>query len=725
MAAGEKWPGYRPILLSYITGKKSLLASVEYGAPVSECTETDNLPEGCCRGFKCDTESANEWIDFPGGEVGAHAFYIILENVIRNSARHGGQGDGTVRVFVHVIDDNQDDNDCVTVEIIDPRTRLNAYGRPVGEGQKEGNYKNILAEKQVEELDRKGIYSLYKDKDGKPVRRDGTGAERTKLENLCREINSIMHDEEFLDDSGNPNPSYWGVREMQICANYLRRFPLSDLEGARGAQDGLVLEADCHTLPNGKYCLKYRLKLLRARLIAAVVSNPSEYDGKSANLRRRGIVVTDAKQGWDNLARNLLGYGMVVVEDNKPIPVYATEKSGASGDDAVIPNVDSCIRASLPVRTFNLEGDKIKGILINEDNSLDWMEPLHKRWAELCRDQNTRNNWRGRPMYGAVIGGDALKEPREEGLAKKPDDIDDGLFWVKLAQPTDKEHSVIRPLPNDLKDWYKRLGNGDGGPHAIAAAWLDHPGRKWWSLNAGLRYAGRPKLEEGPVWMSAEVVYSDSPHTPYINACRMGGGWELLAATVPRVIVLDERVQSERHQLIRKDSPLNWLWLLMGVWVPNKPDECFDEYLDAKIRDVRPGCDLDAPKWDEIRAFLKKPAWRNDQYPVDFLVVHLTILERLQKEWGEKKETEGKSLSDMLTSLIANTQVASSEIIVVTGRGVPSMAQRLGKAEQNNGNQNSQRYRFLPISALLESLVTRPSKLALMRTLWSAAKPLM
>src|SRR5207237_12709 len=53
---------FEPILLSYITGKDGIAATVDTSAI-----------------------SPDLWFSCPSGEVGAHALYIILENIIRNS----------------------------------------------------------------------------------------------------------------------------------------------------------------------------------------------------------------------------------------------------------------------------------------------------------------------------------------------------------------------------------------------------------------------------------------------------------------------------------------------------------------------------------------------------------------------------------------------------------------------------------------------------------------
>jgi hypothetical protein len=599
------------IILSNITGKESLRASVEYGKPDQMCSSGKDYWIG--------QEPDAIWFSCPGGEVGVHALYVILENIIRNSARHGAAGvaagqDETVWVFANIIDES-DNSKLLKLEIIDPRTKL----------------------------------------------------ECAWIDNLQRDINSILHDEPFLDASGNPNPQFWGVREMQICGHYLRGFSLSDMEGERDKKNP-VLEAGVHTLPDNSFCLKYTLYLQRAKLMAAVVTDGGDPE-RTNKLRGRGIVLIESsktKPDWPKIARAARGYGFLVVEDGIGI------------------SEDRDVRALLPVRRFNYCKSEIDARINEALSNRAWMEPLHRHWAEMCRD--LRSKWKKLPLWGVAIGvQDTQLAPRADG-----NKISGGLFGtsrgveqvLKMGQQTES----IRPLPISEQSWHNSLRDA-----AVAAAWIDHPKPDDFINKARLNHAGEPNKETYH-WVSAEGAFSDGAHTAYLKTCRPEEGWELLAAAVARVAVLDERVQSELVTMSHSGIKLSKAWPFMGVWVPAK-----DNY------------NLDNPVLAACNTFLKQPAERKDQFPVDFLVIHLTILERLAKEKNE-------SLPDTLGALIKDTEAKNAEIIIVTGRGVPTVASALNKDHIEN-------VRYLPISALLENLVSRPSKLALMRVIWSAGRP--
>ena len=209
-----------PIILSYITGKsridgESLIASVEWGSPRVHCNSSPRVAD---QGPQHDY-----WIACPGGEVGIHALFVILENIIRNSARHGssaGVADEAVRIFVDVEDEG--DPKLLKLEIIDPRAELNEKDEP-------------------------------RAADEHP---------------LLKKINGIL-EETLLDPDGAPNPHNWGVREMQICAHYLRGLSFFDLEMRQGVSP--VLKAGFHPLGGDRHCLKYILYVQRPKLMAAVI----------------------------------------------------------------------------------------------------------------------------------------------------------------------------------------------------------------------------------------------------------------------------------------------------------------------------------------------------------------------------------------------------------------------------------------------------------------------
>lgn len=677
----------KPILLSYITGKESLKASIEFGAPV-----WDN-DESCYTVKTCGDGAAGQnklWFSCPGGEVGVHALYVILENIIRNSARHATNdtNDKFVRIFVTAEAVKYSD-ELIKLTIIDPRTKLDERGNiPKSNGQTA----NEDAKAELCDFD----------KDGK----------RIKKETLADEINSILQCEPFLNPDGSTNTYFWGVREMQICSHYLRGFKLSDLEGMRPTPE--VIKAQVYQGPavdDGSglpgYCLSYEIYLQPAKLLAAV-NCPDPTNGTLAEKGIKFIQIdglpkslgsaapsetAEETLAWKTLAEQAEGFSFVALPE---------------GICAAPANVKS----ALPVRTIALDTAALNEILDEASliSTLAWMEPLHEKIIQRYRNngENKKARWGVGKIHAFIAW-----EPRDN-LPSKTVSASGSitLYHVKIS-----ETGAYPPFEDPLTELPAVVC---GHPH-LGLAWVDHPSdSSLWSPNAAmLRYAANPPLDNRiPIrnWASVEAMFGDSPHKSLLDGLHVSdaavGAAELAAAALARVVVLDERIQSKRRDKVRSVTLFKY-WPLAGIWCPFHPKDSWGNEASSNKHMYHAECvccDLDSPVFDDIHRFLKEPSKLEYQLPADYLVIHLTILENLHKQKNHLK------LSDTLNELVKGTKCEDAEIVIVTGRGVPT-------ATHNHVGDDHVDARYLPISALLEYLVTRPSKLALMRVLWSAAVP--
>lgn len=582
----------RPPLLSTISGKENLPSSVEYqGDPAMV--------------FSC-----------PGGEVGAHALYIILENIIRNSARHGaGRSRDKLQLDVKATV-SSDDPDLLQIRIVDPRTRLERDGRLVD--------------------------SHREDKDVPlPVR-----------------INGIIDDAPILDSTGAPMAGFWGIREMQICAHYLRGKRLSELELKEPGP--AVLRAGTHTLDNGSHCLKYEFYLQRPKI--ALIVRPGHSNREPAGLGIAAIEV-DEEPDWGRIAEAARGYSFLIVDTN----LKATAAINQWG-------------AQLPVRTLQLAPDAIAAFLAKAIEGRAWIEDLHRAVALGYRDQHPV--WQGRPIVG-IAGSDCDALPLSG--------VDGPILFTRLADPYMTD-TLKFPYPLDREF----LPAPHLGSDHLAAIWLDHAGEEKFSPALGIDKAAQfdnAGMPERPYWISAEAANGMCVHSAALHeAARDGSGWELLAASLARVAILDERVQSQAGILARNGAPHDIVWKRSGICIPDK-----------RL------ADLDFPDLEECRSFLINPPAGVTPGPIDCLVLHLSTLEALSAQVNG-------GLVEAAEALVDNTRAARAEIFIVTGRGVPSVAMTSERA-------STPKFRYLPVSALLENLVSNPSKLGLMRTLWSAAQP--
>lgn len=590
-------------MLAYISGKDGMRANVTF-------VGNEKLLFSC-----------------PGGEVGVHALYVVLENIIRNSARHnmGRAKTGQVEIHVHArIGSDAPDSQgalfppanwpgLVEFRILDVRSELGPDGRRQSEpGEKKWDYKN--GERLRQMFDDWRIS-------------EGNDDEKTPdkfLESLSipDRLNWIIQNERIINDDGRPSPKFLGIREIQICAQYLRQFFLSDLEDVpyserdNAANQVPLIRAECFDRGNGKYCLSYVLYLQEVKLLEILHAEPEESKIAEtlADLRNHVFVAYD-------------------------------------GSEAAIINWVEKFKRDLPVR-------RLRTI----PQGLDRLEPqkqietLYQIYAQQIQGG------------GAVLAGLALMANGEAGVAS--------------ARPV-----CLAPAEQEAwQDWLST--QACGGQQLDACVWVDHPTEtklnqlEHWATEA--EEAGNSPVRS----ISVELIYSDSPATPIIRSLQSGEGWELIAAALPRVVVLDERVQTEAKKDIR-DLKAERYWQLMHVHVPDRETEA----------------DLDYPKFDQCRKYLKA-----SNSKIDYLVLHLSILESLAQQ--QKGSGGGESIFSTIDALTFGTPSQTAQVVIVTGRGVQTFDRSLGRAQRE--------VRYLPVSALLEYLVHRPSKLGLMRVIWSA-----
>jgi hypothetical protein len=655
--AGKNYPP----LLTYITGKEDLGANVEF-MPNEDENESGQLLFSC-----------------PGGEVGMHALYVILENVIRNSARHNGEktsGDGgmveiEVRARASISEEKdrerfppKDWGGLIELRILDKRTELGPDGAPLSltkQGSASWKWNDKLTD--------------TKDEYGK----------RVKFAALPDEINWVIQYEPILNDDGSPNPNFWGIREIQICAQYLRQLLLSDLEDVpfadhdSAASKVPLIRAECEEYERDKYCLSYVIYVREAKLLA-VIEAASDPEKAQAPLEQKpGFARLElSKASLDQ--RGKPEAGSVLARALDELRNYAFV-----AHDKIVASWVKARRGDLPVRCLALPSDvcgegsltlhAAQALFDNGNEPLDGMEELYEAYTHGIHPPQESRVLAGLAFDGGNLGLAASNLP-SNGQPKFP--ISATKKWAN----------------DDIKaDWFNHLFQ-DRINKVEGCYWLDHVS----SENKGklTRFVIERGAEGDHELIAWEPCFYGSPALETLNRLKPGQGWELMAASLPRVVVLDERVQSHATQPYR-DIAFKEFWQGMRVDVPEKSK-----------------CDLDTPRFNACRVYLG-----NLNHEADYLVIHLTILERLQRERGDKP------LLDMIEELTACTNVkADAEIMVVTGRGVPTFARATLLNQQDKGNHDlAGRLRYLPVSALLEYLITRPSKLGLMRVLWSASQP--
>jgi len=174
-------------------------------------------------------------VAFPSDMLGAHAFYIILENIIRNCAKHSNL--------------REDDDLEITVEVDEDLNHKEYY--------------------------RVRIFDDIRKEEG--------------LQDIVDDLNEGI-DESILTD-GELRQGYWGVLEMKIAAAYLRQIDPSQIDTEH---DPRLLKALSREENTG---LGYELYLKRHRLALVLDFDENQplCERGSDDLRKRGVEVAEGR----------------------------------------------------------------------------------------------------------------------------------------------------------------------------------------------------------------------------------------------------------------------------------------------------------------------------------------------------------------------------------------------------------------------------------------------
>ena len=158
----------------------------------------------------------DKWLSIVGSTTGLHAFYVILENIIRNAAKHSYFDSGNLEIHI----------------------RLN---------ENDKSY-------QVEIWDNVSIVKKNKDKEN-----ELDCQIRTKIETP------------IITDQGKMQKGNWGITEMKIASAFLQKADYR-LLGQKGKINYDILKAD-RELYNNSYVLKYIFHIPKPKEIILIDKN--------------------------------------------------------------------------------------------------------------------------------------------------------------------------------------------------------------------------------------------------------------------------------------------------------------------------------------------------------------------------------------------------------------------------------------------------------------------
>jgi len=203
-------------------------------------------------------------IAIPGGIIGHQAFYTILENIIRNSAKHGWAknkpDNKRLEITIRLIE--REDEDYNIVEIYDNVSLLNIINNDLSlyETDDSGNPKFI-----------KENESAYKELP------------------LHKQINQKLM-QSFIDENGKLKKENWGLAELKICAGYLNGKSIEQIgtsqfkdkekkilfeENDEQEDDGFI-SAVPHKLKDNTYTLGFKFPIKKPKEVLIIGCNNSD-----------------------------------------------------------------------------------------------------------------------------------------------------------------------------------------------------------------------------------------------------------------------------------------------------------------------------------------------------------------------------------------------------------------------------------------------------------------
>jgi len=581
------------LLINHISGVKSL------GLDSITITVVD------ADGNKID-ENAEEDLPFssPNGLLGAQSIYVIVENIIRNSAKHAydKSSDDDLEITICIQEEVKGDPDLLEVNVFDN----------LDNGSK----------------------------------------------GLTDKLNGLVTDS-IIDKNGGLEYEGWGVREMKICAAYLRGVAPERLDDSHSPT---LLSADEF---DGN--LGYRFYLRRPKeavildtdarlepdLPEAEEAEEEEYDLETwrGKLRRAGIEhTTDEK-----ILEEAVDYHFLIAVDPNEEVVDILEDSNFE---------DSNSSNSLPLRILVASSDSDTSSRDFEGFPVVSLEEINGLKRNFEADQfllKVRKMWHCERHNGECL---SLR------LDTRATDEDTVSIWEDTNRVEVYEEKVSEELRGSVE----------------GTVVFDRHGR----LTVDENFCNDSDTPYEP-YDQGTSIYQLLKGAPQNDLRREKLTLEMIEAGATGVAVLDERVQAllegktECFRGGEVEKPVREILKWSGVWVPNKTENDLDY-----------PSQIDREFFDEV--VINKVHSRSKNNGKKFLVVHLGVLEKLYR---------GKDQIEKIRSQVAEWEQNGAEVVIISGRGSPPMAQKVGT-------------RFLHYSQVAKYLTKERSKYHLCKALFSS-----
>lgn len=580
------------------------------------------------------------------GLLGEFAFYSFLENYIRNAAKHNRK----------ILEHNTDYLE-IHIKIIEP----------------------------VDVEEKKQFYLIEISNNLADSIIDGNG------ETLVDRLNGYIQQDIIDETDGRLEKAAWGIAEMKICAALLRGS--TNFDSLQRRDNLEVREID------GK--ITYCFRLMKARLLCAVV--PKDRDESNPELeieklKEHGIWVFDSVSKLKNYLENsnsISSFRFAVIDNSKGLlPENEFEKLEEIFHElpfriVILKNSESELPEEIVKfveigRAVAIE-DELK---LNEtpDDIVYW---AWKTWVSnrflktpsaLYKDSDpiTSEN----VFVDVYLDQEDYNSPTKQWLdfSEKFNAQEDSLNLQALPKSGSGDKQINS---RGIHILYDRHG------HIASKGILSNYMEKH-SYNFIDKRASDFSVLFSPQFPNSEA--SDSPE-------KWSFPWELAEAGLLRILIVDERI-AERAFSEVNDPDIKNARQVFGVknevGVPkfnlawgtrvyicthlnylNEPLTLHDSLKDVKGQPPRPKIYFDASKDGKFKVSYQwkknKPDYLKEEglLPVDMVIIHQGILERIKDLHKENGEDNHQKTSKFLTDYLSRIQQHIPFVIVNSGRGIP------------------------------------------------------
>ncbi|WP_291124931.1 hypothetical protein [Flavobacterium sp. UBA6031] len=639
------------ILLNNISG----VDGFKYEIIVKDCRECEeNCANDSC---KCNGLDKDIPVSIPNGILGYHSLFVIIENVIRNTAKHQGQdssGEDSVPppiVFTIELHKSENNNTYYEVLIYD--------SIPITEDFKIKPDDIKFIEENTNETYRVEN-SLFK----------------TKLDWLVFQQNCRINKSVISSESGRLREGSWGLVEMDASSAYLRKQSPASIDEKKYDLQILDNESRYDKLGGHLNILKavkknnflaYRFHIMKPKELLIVdekgilYNELSKDNGLKLNLlRENGIWVFHKNKesyGEENLFNIEKIYShpflLIIACDsfNEEEYLFTKVKANSNGEDVEC----NLFRGNLPTRIIVCNSNKVKisntiwVATTNEDHS------LYKSLFNSSVDQIIR------------------KIPASEADLKSQTIMD--MVWglwlehkVTLHDLNIVEDYSGSSLGKNINELILNKAKQKGKDFRV---FLDHHGRE---------IANHLKKSEKPdsyiCYNSVVKDFVDNAQTKMINR-ELNIKFDKIGLAIitdsalTKIIIIDERVQkswSEEFDYSKeiKDN--------VNRFAITKQELMEGGGVFSPIMKGDDELNLNNPRFEKgysskLTTFIKYIHKKTNIKGIDFIVIHLGVIEKMLAVEGEPKKKE--NILNFILNLQNGLGSANTRIIITSGRGKP------------------------------------------------------